>query len=38
MAKAKGWVITRRAQEALGLDRETLFRYRDDGQENNRLN
>ena len=29
MAKAKGWVITRRAQEALGLDRETLFR--DDG-------
>mgnify|MGYP003131755031 FL=1 len=31
MAKAKGWVITRRAQEALGLDRETLFKYRDDG-------
>ena len=30
-AKAKGWVITRRAQEALGLDRETLFKYRDDG-------
>ena len=31
MAKAKRWVITRRAQEALGLDRETLFKYRDDG-------
>ena len=31
MAKTKRWVITRRAQEALGLDRETLFKYRDDG-------
>tara|TARA_A100000172_G_C3041346_1_gene110617 strand:+ start:2488 stop:2703 length:216 start_codon:yes stop_codon:yes gene_type:complete len=31
MAKAKRWVITRQAQEALGLDRETLFKYRDDG-------
>ncbi len=31
MAKATGWVITRQAQEALGLDRETLFKYRDDG-------
>ena len=31
MAKTKRWVITRRAQEALGLDRKTLFRYRDDG-------
>ena len=31
MKKANGWVITRRAQEALGLDRSTLFKYRDDG-------
>ena len=31
MAKAKRWVITRQAQEALGLDRETLYKYRDDG-------
>jgi len=31
MTKAKTWVITRRAYEQLGIDRETLFQYRDDG-------
>tara|TARA_R100001594_G_C3996590_1_gene253658 strand:- start:84 stop:299 length:216 start_codon:yes stop_codon:yes gene_type:complete len=31
MTKAKPWVITRRAYEELGIDRETLFQYRDDG-------
>tara|TARA_R100000152_G_C6677024_1_gene111863 strand:- start:379 stop:594 length:216 start_codon:yes stop_codon:yes gene_type:complete len=31
MAKKPSWVITRRAYEALGIDRETLFKYRDDG-------
>ena len=31
MTKAKTWVITRRAYEQLGIDRETLFQYRDEG-------
>ena len=31
MRKANGWVITRRAYESLGIDRPTLFKYRDDG-------
>ena len=31
MTKAKTWVITRRAYEQLGIDRDTLFQYRDDG-------
>tara|TARA_B100001250_G_C19378700_1_gene605249 strand:- start:129 stop:347 length:219 start_codon:yes stop_codon:yes gene_type:complete len=31
MAKKPSWVITRRAYESLGIDRETLFKYRDDG-------
>jgi|TARA_B100000965_G_scaffold401149_1_gene424402 hypothetical protein len=31
MTKTKTWVITRRAYEQLGIDRETLFQYRDDG-------
>jgi|TARA_R100000781_G_scaffold92756_1_gene57566 hypothetical protein len=31
MSQAKGWVITRRAYESLGIDRPTLFKYRDDG-------
>ena len=31
MKKVNGWVITRRAYEALGIDKETLFKYRDDG-------
>ena len=31
MTKTKTWVITRRAYEQLGIDRDTLFQYRDDG-------
>ena len=31
MKKVNGWVITRRAYEALGINKETLFQYRDDG-------
>ena len=31
MTKAKTWVITRHAYEQLGIDRDTLFQYRDDG-------
>ena len=31
MTKTKTWVITRRAYEQLGIDRKTLFQYRDDG-------
>ena len=31
MAKAKPWVITRRAYEQQGIDKATLFKYRDDG-------
>jgi hypothetical protein len=31
MAKTEGWVITRRAYELLGIDKNTLFKYRDDG-------
>ena len=31
MTKVKTWVITRRAYEQLGIDRDTLFQYRDDG-------
>jgi aspartate ammonia-lyase len=31
MTKAPGWVSAQKAQELLGIDRKTLFKYRDDG-------
>jgi predicted site-specific integrase-resolvase len=31
MAKHPGWVSAQRAGELLGIDRKTLFKYRDDG-------
>ena len=30
MAKHSGWVSAQRAGELLGIDRKTLFKYRDD--------
>jgi hypothetical protein len=34
MAKHSGWVSAQRAGELLGIDRKTLFKYRDDGTLN----
>ena len=31
MTKVRGWVPVQRAEELLGIDRQTLFKYRDDG-------
>jgi predicted site-specific integrase-resolvase len=31
MAKHPGWVSAQKAGELLGIDRKTLFKYRDDG-------
>lgn len=31
MAKHPGWVSAQQAEEMLGIDRKTLFKYRDDG-------
>ena len=31
MIKANGWVTIQKAEELLGLDRKTLFKYRDNG-------
>jgi hypothetical protein len=31
MIKASGWVTIQKAEELLGLDRKTLFKYRDNG-------
>jgi len=31
MAKANGWVSVKQAEESLGIDRATLFKYRDNG-------
>ena len=31
MAKNDGWVSVQKAEELLGIDRKTLFKYRDDG-------
>jgi hypothetical protein len=31
MTNAPGWVSAQKAQELLGIDRKTLFKYRDDG-------
>ena len=31
MAKHPGWVSVQQAEELLGIDKKTLFRYRDDG-------
>ena len=31
MTKAQGWVSAQRAEELLGIDRKTLFKYRDNG-------
>lgn len=31
MSTANGWVSVKKAEELLGIDRKTLFRYRDDG-------
>jgi predicted site-specific integrase-resolvase len=31
MTKAPGWVSVQKAEELLGIDRKTLFKYRDDG-------
>jgi len=31
MTTANGWVSVQKAEELLGLDRKTLFKYRDDG-------
>ena len=31
MAKNNGWVSVPKAEELLGIDRKTLFKYRDDG-------
>ena len=31
MDKAPGWVSVQKAEELLGIDRKTLFKYRDNG-------
>jgi hypothetical protein len=31
MIKANGWVTIQKAEELLGLDRKTIFKYRDNG-------
>jgi len=31
MAKHPGWVTVQQAEELLGIDKKTLFKYRDDG-------
>jgi hypothetical protein len=31
MSTVRGWVPVQRAEELLGIDRKTLFKYRDDG-------
>ena len=31
MAKHPGWVSVQQAEELLGIDRKTLFKYRDNG-------
>ena len=31
MAKHPGWVSVAKAEELLGIDKQTLFKYRDDG-------
>lgn len=31
MTKTNGWVSVKQAEELLGIKRETLFKYRDDG-------
>jgi hypothetical protein len=31
MTKNSGWVSVQKAEELLGIDRKTLFKYRDDG-------
>ena len=31
MIKSKGWVSVQQAEELLGIDRKTLFKYRDNG-------
>lgn len=31
MTKNDGWVSVQKAEELLGIDRKTLFKYRDDG-------
>ena len=31
MAKHPGWVSAQQLEELLGIDRKTLFKYRDDG-------
>lgn len=31
MAKHPGWVSVQQAEELLGIDKKTLFKYRDDG-------
>jgi hypothetical protein len=31
MAKHPGWVSAQQAEELLGIERKTLFKYRDDG-------
>jgi hypothetical protein len=31
MAKHPGWVSIQQAEELLGIDKKTLFKYRDDG-------
>jgi hypothetical protein len=31
MSQSTGWVSVQKAEEMLGLDRKTLFKYRDDG-------
>jgi hypothetical protein len=31
MAKHPGWVTAQQAEELLGIDKKTLFQYRDDG-------
>lgn len=31
MTKSNGWVTIQKAEQLLGIDKQTLFRYRDDG-------
>ena len=31
MATPRGWVSANKAEEMLGIDKKTLFKYRDDG-------
>jgi predicted site-specific integrase-resolvase len=31
MSKSHGWVSAKQAEELLGIDRKTLFKYRDNG-------